>query len=179
MLSSCVITFIVLLILIPVAVLAIVGSQSAYAALGWRWLLKGGGQLNTDEVLSSAGYGYTGGFDTSNLNWRRDAAPGPQQQAGLSIPQLAGIVAGALTLIMGATIAAIFYHRRKARALAGSDAKGDNERSPSRTKSLESLTSSLEASSNPWNPPPVNTVTSPQLPAHDNGRKSVSLSPSS
>lgn len=112
------------------------------------------------------------------FNVRRDAtSPQTKQQeanSGLSTPQIAGIVAGALILILGASIAVFYFLcRRKDAAAAGAGAKEDIENSLRRGKSLEFLTLNLEASSNPWNFSPVNTVMSTQLPANNKGSKQV------
>lgn len=90
---------------------------------------------------------------------------------GLSTPQLAGIIAGGfVTFSVAVTLLAVCLLRRRKAAVAEKDRRrtlGDKN-----TRSLEFLTMSLEASSNPWNFSPVDTTTT-----HSKKSSSTALPP--
>jgi len=89
----------------------------------------------------------------------RPAAP----MAGLTTPQLAGIIAGGLvafTLVVS-LLTFCLLRRRRATTVEKKDIEGEVKG----TKSLEFLTLNLEASNNPWNFSPVDAVKISQFPS--------------
>ncbi|RPB26632.1 hypothetical protein L211DRAFT_644209 [Terfezia boudieri ATCC MYA-4762] len=83
--------------------------------------------------------------------------------AGLTTPQLEGMIAGGLVAFTLAVSLLTFCLLRRRRAVTAE--KKDIESEVKRTKGLEFFALNLGASNNPWNFSPVDTVRTPQFPS--------------